>query len=101
MTIDLRRWLAGLVLVLVAWIGLLALVLRLGGEAPAAMVLFPPKGLVAALPPGVAVVAAGPVSLTVQGGGDLAAILYALGTPLVLPAGLALCVGGPDQARGG
>ena len=95
------RWLLALQLVLAGWLGTLAIVLRLGGEAPAAMVLFPPAGLIAALPEGVALVGAGPVSLTLTGDGDLVARLYALGAPLVLPAGLTGCVEAPGQARGG
>jgi hypothetical protein len=82
-------------LVALGWIGTLALVMRLGGEAPAALVLFPPAGLVASLPEGVALVGTGPISITLRGGGDLVAQLYALGAPLVLPAGLAGCLGQP------
>lgn len=92
MTIDPRRWLIALPLVLAGWVGVLALVLRLGGEAPAALVLFPPAGFVAGLPEGVAVTAAGPVSVTVRGEAGLVATLYALGAPLVLPAGLTGCL---------
>lgn len=92
MTIDLRRWLIALPLVLAAWIGTLALVMRLGGQAPSALVMFPPDDLVGRLPAGVAVVSAGPVSVTLRGGADLVAILYGLGAPLVLPAGLTGCL---------
>lgn len=92
MTTDRRRWLLALPLVAAGWIGTLALVMRLGGEAPAALVMFPPDGLVGRLPEGIAVVAAGPVSVTVQGGTDLVAALYRLGAPLVLPAGLTGCL---------
>jgi hypothetical protein len=92
MTIDWRLFLAALPLVALGWIGTLALVMRLGGEAPAALVMFPPEGLVRALPDGVAVVSAGPVSVTLQGGEGLVATLYALGAPLVLPAGLTACL---------
>lgn len=92
MTTDLGRWLVAVPLVLAGWVGVLALVARLGGEAPALLVLFPPNGLIGALPDGVAVVDAGPVSLTLSGGGDLAAQLYRLGAPLVLPAGLEGCL---------
>lgn len=92
MTIDPRRLILALPLVLAGWIALLALVMRLGGEAPAALVMFPPAGLVAALPDGVAVVSAGPVSVTLQGGEGLVAVLYRLGAPLVLPAGLTGCL---------
>lgn len=92
MTIDLRRWLVAVPLVGVGWIGTLALVMRLSGEAPAALVILPPEGFVKALPEGVAVVSAGPISVTVQGGEGLVAALYAAGAPLVLPAGLTGCL---------
>lgn len=92
MTTDLRCGLVALPLVLAAWIGTLALVMRLGGEAPAALVLLPPQGFVHSLPAGVAVISAGPISVTLQGGENLVATLYALGAPLVLPAGLSGCL---------
>jgi hypothetical protein len=93
MTID-GRWLVALPVVLAGWIGTLALVMRLGGDAPAALVLFPPEGLVGTLPEGVAVVSSGPVSVTLRGDGGtgLVAALYRLGAPLVLPAGLTGCL---------
>jgi hypothetical protein len=92
MTTDLRRWLIALPLVALGWVCTLALVMRLGGDAPAALVMFPPEGLVRALPDGVSVVSSGPVSLTLRGGDDLVTTLYALGAPLVLPAGLTGCL---------
>ncbi|MCU0828476.1 MAG: hypothetical protein MUE52_13965 [Tabrizicola sp.] len=91
MTID-WRWLVAVPLVAVGWIGVLALVMRLGGEAPAALVMFPPDGFLRSLPDGVAVVSAGPVSVTLQGDKGLVAALYAAGAPLVLPAGLTGCL---------
>jgi hypothetical protein len=93
MTID-GRWLLALPMVGLGWIGTLALVMRLGGEAPAALVLFPPEGLVGNLPEGVAVVSAGLVSVTLQGNTEsgLVADLYRLGAALVLPAGLTGCL---------
>lgn len=92
MTTDFGRWLIAVPLVLAGWVGVLALVARMGGEAPALLVLFPPDGLIGGLPAGVAVVDAGPVSLTVSGGADLATQLYRLGAPLVLPARLESCL---------
>jgi hypothetical protein len=92
MTTDLGRWLVAVPLVLAGWLGVLALVAGLGGKAPALLVLFPPEGLVAGLPEGVAVLDSGRVSLTVSGGGDLVGQLYRLGAPLVLPAGLQGCL---------
>lgn len=97
MTIDLRRIVLALPLVAVAWIALLALVMRLSGEAPAALVILPPGGMLAALPPGAAVTSAGPYSVTVRGDAGLVAQLYAAGALLVLPAGLTGCL---PQTRG-
>ncbi len=92
MTIDPKRWLIALPLVALGWIGTLALVMRLGGDAPAALVMFPPEGMLRGLPADVSVVTSGPVSVTLRGGTDLVATLYALGAPLVLPAGLTGCL---------
>lgn len=92
MTIDLRRIALALPLVAVAWIALLALVMRLSGEAPAALVILPPEGMLAALPSDAAVTSAGPYSVTVKGGAELVAQLYAAGALLVLPAGLTGCL---------
>jgi hypothetical protein len=92
MTTELRGWLLALPLIALGWLGTLALVMRLGGETPAALVLFPPEGLVAALPDGVAVVGAGPVSLTLAGGEGLEKVLRDLGAVLILPAGLEGCL---------
>lgn len=92
MTIDLRWWLIAVPLVGVGWIGTLALVMALGGEAPAALVMFPPEGLIRALPDGVSVVSLSPVSVTLRGGTNLVSTLYDLGAPLVLPAGLTGCL---------
>ncbi len=90
MNID-GRWIAAVPLVLSGWIGTLAVVMRLGGDAPAALVMFPPEGFISQLPQGIAVVSAGPVSVTLSGGDGLVAALYRLGAPLVLPAGLTGC----------
>jgi hypothetical protein len=98
MTID-ARWLIALPLVLIGWIGTLALVMLLGGEAPAALVMFPPEGFLRQLPKGVSVVSAGPISLTLRGDAGLVGTLYSLGAPLVLPAGLSGCL--PQTAFAG
>lgn len=91
MTIDLRRVLIALPLVFVAWIGVLAGAMRLSGQAPAALVILPPPGMLAGLSE-VAITSAGPYSVTVQGGAGLVAALYGAGAPLVLPAGLTTCL---------
>lgn len=93
MTIKPRHLLLGLPLLLLGWIAVLALVLRLGGPAPAALVVLPPDGFLAALPSGISVTSRNALGLTAKGGSDLVAELYAAGAPLVLPAGLSGCLG--------
>lgn len=83
------RLLMAVPVIFVAWVALLALVMRFGG-APAALVLLPPPGFLASLPAEVTISARGPWSVTVQGG--TVAALYAAGAPLVLPAGLTGCL---------
>jgi hypothetical protein len=78
---------------LLGWIVVLALVLRLGGPAPAALVLLPPDDFFRHLPPDVAIISFGRLGVVVEGGRRLVAELYAAGAPLVLPAGLAGCLG--------
>ncbi len=88
-----RRLALALAILLVGWLGTLALVMRLGGEAPAAFVPFPPPDLLAALPAEVAVIGRSPVSLTLRSEAPgLTARLYAAGAWLVLPAGLEACI---------
>ncbi|MDJ0626683.1 MAG: hypothetical protein QNJ44_00375 [Rhodobacter sp.] len=88
-----RLILAGLPLLLVGWIGTLAIVMRLGGDAPAAFVPFPPEAFTAALPADVAVVGRSPISLTLRSeGADLTRRLYDAGARIVLPAGLEACI---------
>ncbi len=76
-----------------AWVGLLALVLRLGAPAPAAIVLLPPDGFWRSLPPDVAITSRGALGLVAEGGPDLVGALYQAGAWLVLPAGLGGCLG--------
>ena len=59
MITERRLWAWGVPLVLMGWIGVLAVVTRLSGAAPAALVILPPYGLLAVLPDGVAVMARG------------------------------------------
>lgn len=93
MTIRVRDLALGLPLLLLGWVLVLALVLRLGGPAPAALVLLPPQGFWDALPAGVAILSRNALGVTVRGDEDLVAQLYGAGAPLVLPAGLAGCLG--------
>ncbi|MEJ6388038.1 hypothetical protein [Gymnodinialimonas ulvae] len=89
----LKRLLIALPVVFVAWIGVLALVMRLGGDAPAAFVPFPPTDLVGQLPSDIAITGRSPISLTLGSETEnLPAQLYAAGAWLVLPAGLEACI---------
>jgi hypothetical protein len=89
----LRSLLMALPVLVVAWLAILAIVMRAGGEAPAAFVPFPPDGLIASLSDDVSVTGASPISLTLQSDGpDLVGRLYDAGAWLVLPAGLEACI---------
>jgi len=88
-----RRLILALPVLLMAWIAVLAVVLRLGGPAPAVFVPFPPDGLLAALAGDVSVTGVSPVSLTLGSTApDLVGRVYAAGAWLVLPAGLEACI---------
>ena len=93
MTIRGRHLLTGVPLLLLGWITFLALVMWLGCPAPAALVVLPPEGFRPALPPQVCVTYRNVFGLTARGGPHLVAELYPAGAPLVLPAGLAPCLG--------
>ncbi len=93
MTTKLRPYLVALPIVLVAWLAVLTLVMRLSGQAPAALVILPPASFIANLPAGIAVTSQGPFSLTLKSSlPNLTATLYATGAPIVLPAGLTGCL---------
>lgn len=93
MTTEARRIATALTAVLACWLALMAIVMRLSGAAPAALVLSPPDDFAGRLPPGMANLSAGPISLTVSGAGNLTPVLYRAGAPLVLPTGLSGCLG--------
>ena len=87
------KWLSLVISVLIMWITIMALVMRLSNAAPAALVLFPPKGFVKELPNGFAVLGYSNIALTIASDSkDLAAKLYDSGAWLVLPAGLKGCL---------
>lgn len=92
MTIKLRPILLALPIILIVWIALLAGVMRASGQAPAALVILPPSGLLASLPDGVSITSIGRFSITLKGDVGLVAALYKAGAPLVLPAGLTGCL---------
>jgi hypothetical protein len=81
-----------LLAVAVGWIGLLAAMMLLSDDAPAALVLFPDSALMRDLPPGVSILSRNAFSVTLSGeAGDFAQSLYRAGAKLVLPAGLLGC----------
>ncbi len=88
----LRSILIALPVVTAAWIAMLAIVMRLSGAAPQALVLMPTPAMLAHLPQGAAITAIGPYSVTLRGEPGLVAQLYAAGARLVLPAGLTGCL---------
>lgn len=89
-----RRLLLGLPLLLGAWLAVLALAMRLGAPAPAALVVLPPEGFWTRLPASVALTDQGGLGVTVRSEDPgLVPALYAAGAWLVLPAGLAGCLG--------
>ena len=92
MSTTIKRLLIALPLVFAGWIAVMAVVMRFSDVAPAAVVPFPPSGLVAALPDDAAILDLGPVSLTLANRAGLARDLYAAGAVLVLPAGLTGCL---------
>lgn len=80
-------------ILLVAWLAILAIVLRAGGEAPAVFVPFPRETLMERLSDDVSVTGASPISVTLQSDvPDLVGRIYAAGAWLVLPAGLEACI---------
>lgn len=97
---TIKRLLLGLPLVFVAWITIMALVMRFSDAAPAAVVLFPSPEFMAALPKDVAIIAEN--SATISLSSDMpgfGAALYRAGALLVLPAGLTGCLPLPGQKR--
>ncbi len=97
---TIKQLLLGLPLVLVAWIAIMALVMRFSDAAPAAIVLFPSPEFMAALPENVAVIAGNSVSVSLSSDTPgFGATLYRAGALLVLPAGLTGCLPLPGQKR--
>ena len=91
----LRLLLLGVPLLLVGWIATLAIVLRLGGEAPGVFVPFPPPSLMVNLSEEVVITGSSRFSLTLQSDAPgVVEDVYAAGAWLVLPAGLEACIPG-------
>ena len=74
------------------WIAVLAAVMVLSDDAPAAVVLFPDASFLEALPKGIAITGRTAFSVTLSSEAPhFARALYAAGALLVLPAGLLGC----------
>jgi hypothetical protein len=88
-----RRALAGVGLVAAGWISVLAGVMLISDDAPAALVILPSDTLLSDLPDA-AILSRTAVSVTISDPGpSLAARAYRAGAVLVLPAGLTGCLG--------
>lgn len=90
---TIRRFARAVPVVLLAWLAVMAGVMRFSDAAPGALVILPPRDLIAQLPEDAGILRAGSLSLTLasrQPG--FAETLYAAGAWLVLPAGLTGCL---------
>ena len=83
------RVIVGLLAVVLCWIGLLAAMMLVSDDAPAALVLLPDAALMQALPEGVSILSQTRFTITLAGA--TAQSLYHAGAVLVLPAGLLGC----------
>ncbi len=93
-----RRIFLALPILFLGWIAVLLLVMRFTDAAPGAVVLFPGHGLMNNLPNNISILAATPLSITLESQlPDLASRLYAAGAIAVLPAGLPGCLPLPDH----
>ena len=88
-----RRIALAIPILLIGWVMVLAVVMRVGGEAPGAFVPLPSEHFIASLPKDVAITSRSAISVTLRGEtDDLPKRLYAAGAFLVLPAGLDACI---------
>ena len=101
MSTTIRRGFLAVPIVLVVWVGIMALVMRVSDAAPAAVVPMPSARLMATLPDEAAIVDHGRMSVTFANRPGLAADLYAAGARLVLPAGLRGCLPLSEEGRAG
>ena len=86
---TIRRVLIALPFVLIAWIAVMAVVMRFSDAAPAAVVPWPTKEFLKRLPAETAIIDVNGLAITFANRPALAAELYGAGAWLVLPAGLA------------
>lgn len=89
---TIKRGLFALPVVLFGWIAVMATVMRFTDVAPAAVVLFPSRGLMAQLPEDTSILGLSRLRLTVENATDTTRALYDAGAWLVLPAGLTGCL---------
>jgi len=78
--------------VIAGWIAILATVMVLSDDSPAALVMFPDAAFLAGLPDGISITSQNAISVTLTSQTpDIARVLYHAGATLVLPAGLLGC----------
>lgn len=92
MSTTTKRVVLAIPIVLMAWIAIMTGVMRFSDTAPAAVVPFPGKALLAALPDDTGILGLIRFGLTVANRPGMARDLYANGAWLVLPAGLTGCL---------
>ncbi len=92
MSTTTKRVALALPIVLIAWIGIMAGVMRFSDTAPAAVVPFPSRALLAGLPGDAGILGLNRFALTVANRPGMASDLYGKGAWLVLPAGLTGCL---------
>ncbi len=92
MSMTIERIAFAVLMVVVFWIGLMALVMRLSDVAPAAVVPLPSASLLSNLPEEAAILGLNGGAITLVNRPGLARDLYKAGAFLVLPAGLTGCL---------
>lgn len=92
MSTTIKRVILALPIVVLAWIGIMVVVMRFSDAAPAAVVPFPSQAFLATLPADAAILDLTDTSVTFANQPDLARSLYQAGARIVLPAGLTGCL---------
>ena len=92
MSTTTKRLVLAIPIVLTAWIAIMAGVMRFSDTVPGAVVPFPGKALLSALPSDTGILGLNRFALTIASRPGMARDLYANGAWLVLPAGLTGCL---------
>jgi hypothetical protein len=92
MSTIIKRLAWALPLVVLAWIALMAVVMRFSDAAPAAVIPFHGLQMLSSLPKDAAILEVTPQALTLANRAGLTRDLYDAGAWLVLPAGLTGCL---------